>query len=315
MEKEILLPKKTITNPYKFQESKYSLVYDEPKLDDENYLKTLISQYRNEVSLLKQYISLINTEIRKNLNIETPSIEDAFKAALSEVSTDPLDENIINSWMSRLMNVEYVNPLIILYNTHINNLEGEISNLNKMMKNYEKKISNLITENKSIRDELEVRNNEFKNFLSVKIDNETGESNAVIDREYVMKLEERINTLSRENDILALNYHKAKKESFNMKYNSNETIKNANEKILSYDTLYMQYQDLCNKYDLLFHENQTNNQKLLELSENENKFSIENQNLKNEIDDYKNKVDKLNIEINYYKDLADKLSKPNSNDI
>ena len=280
------------------------------QIDQSNkYINDLINQYRTENTFLKKYIERINTEIRKNLNIQIPSLDEGFASLTSMKGEEfpTLDQNVLNEWLNRLINVEYINPLFGLYDTHIQNLENELIYTKNIVKNYDSKISDLINENNSLRQALEVRNNEFKSFLEIKV-NDPNEGDVVMDREYVLKLEDRCNVLSKENDILAENYVNLQKDNLNFKQEANNTIQNNFDKISGFDNLYQNYLNLQNNYEILMNKNQTNELKMFEFADKNNKLEIENENIKNKIEQQNKIIVDLNSKIEIYKNLIDKMN-------
>ena len=280
------------------------------QIDQSNkYINDLINQYRTENTFLKKYIERINTEIRKNLNIQVPSLDEGFASLTSMKGEEfpTLDQNVLNEWLNRLINVEYINPLFGLYDTHIQNLENELIYTKNIVKNYDSKISDLINENNSLRQALEVRNNEFKSFLEIKV-NDPNEGDVVMDREYVLKLEDRCNVLSKENDILAENYVNLQKDNLNFKQEANNTIQNNFDKISGFDNLYQNYIYLQNNYEILMNKNQTNELKMFEFADKNNKLEIENENIKNKIEQQNKIIVDLNSKIEIYKNLIDKMN-------
>jgi hypothetical protein len=280
------------------------------QIDQSNkYINDLINQYRTENTFLKKYIERINTEIRKNLNIQVPSLDEGFASLTSMKGEEfpTLDQNVLNEWLNRLINVEYINPLFGLYDTHIQNLENELIYTKNIVKNYDSKISDLINENNSLRQALEVRNNEFKSFLEIKV-NDPNEGDVVMDREYVLKLEDRCNVLSKENDILAENYVNLQKDNLNFKQEANNTIQNNFDKINGFDNLYQNYLNLQNNYEILMNKNQTNELKMFEFADKNNKLEIENENIKNKIEQQNKIIVDLNSKIEIYKNLIDKMN-------
>ena len=280
------------------------------QIDQSNkYINDLINQYRTENTFLKKYIERINTEIRKNLNIQVPSLDEGFASLTSMKGEEfpTLGQNVLNEWLNRLINVEYINPLFGLYDTHIQNLENELIYTKNIVKNYDSKISDLINENNSLRQALEVRNNEFKSFLEIKV-NDPNEGDVVMDREYVLKLEDRCNVLSKENDILAENYVNLQKDNLSFKQEANNTIQNNFDKINGFDNLYQNYLNLQNNYEILMNKNQTNELKMFEFADKNNKLEIENENIKNKIEQQNKIIVDLNSKIEIYKNLIDKMN-------
>lgn len=265
----------------------------EVPIDQANdYLKRLTEQFRKEIILLKKYISRINTEIRRNLNLEIPSFEEAFQKTVS--GNSPIDTEILNEWMNQMINVEYINPLFGLYDVHIKNLEEEISQLKQQTRKYDPQIADLVNENKTLRQSLTVVNQEFQDFLSVKIQPGNEKSNVVIDHDYMVQLEQRSALLSRENEILLRNYQNVQKENYELALNTNDRLRNYNEKAETYDQLNQAYQELMGQYNMINDIAQTNEAKMIELAEKVNKLEIENEFLKSDNDQYKSEIRSIN---------------------
>ena len=304
-------------NPFKLPFSQtMTLVSPSPQqdvpIDQANtYLQSLLAQYRNEISLLKKYIYRLNTEIRKNLNIQIPSLDEGFKSSLNQSSA--LDQNVLNEWLNRLINIDYINPLLSLYDTHIQNLENELQYNKSLLKKYDTQIADLVNENNNLRQTLEVRNNEFANYLSIKTSAPDGENNIVIDREYMLKLEERCNLLSKENEILAINYHNLQKELYELKLNTNENFRNNNEKAEAYDHLYQMYVEVSGNLEEISQRAKTNEIKMFEMADKANKFEIENENLSSQIEELKHQITTLNESNNFYKNLIEKINTNSDN--
>jgi hypothetical protein len=255
---------------------------------------SLVSKYQKEISFLKNYIQKINTHIiRKKLNMEIiPSLEEGFALFSEKIKNgedhSKLFEDTINEWMNRLFNVNYINPLITLYENYIQNLEEELKKSKEMNKKYENNIVKLVNENNNLRNNLIIKEEELKNFLEVR--NESGDSSSLIimDRDYIMKVEERNQLLSKENEILLINYNKLQNEFMQSKsgigFNSNEF----ND--MKYQKLNQNFLKMENDYKILLGQKDINQKKLIEISEKNNDLEIENINLKKEIEIYKSKL-------------------------
>lgn len=299
----------TSVNPFRI--SFTNQAQEAPKLEvpidqANDYLKRLIEQFRREIILLKKYICRINTEIRKNLNIEIPSFEEAFQKTVS--GNTPIDSELLNEWMNQMINVEYINPLFGLYDVHIKNLEDEISQLKQQMRKYDSQISDFINENKTLRQSLTVCNQEFQNFLSVKIQSGNEKSNVVIDHDYMVQLKQRSALLSKENEIVIRNYQNVQKENYELTLNTNDKLRNYNEKAETYDQLNQAYQELMNQYNMINDIAQTNEVKMLEQADKANRFEIENDLLKSENDQFKAELRSINEANAFYKQYLDKLN-------
>ena len=268
------------------------------KEPEEEIISSLSSKYKNEILVLKKYIQKMNLQIRNHLNMEIlPSIEEGF--GLFSEKTKPEDKNLeklgdkINEWLNKILNIEYIDPLITLYEKYISNLEDELKNAKKNNKNYENLISKLVNENNDLRNQIEICQDEMKTLLEIRNESDNGESMIIMDRDYIMKIEERNQLLSKENEILVVNYNKLQNEMIKFK---NDNFLNINEqKDKKYSELNQKYLHLFNEYNLLKGQFDINNKKVMEISDNNNNLEIDNQKLK-EI------VEKLEYELNTYKE-------------
>ena len=98
-----------------------------PNEKQEEIKSSVISQLKTEINSLKDYIKKMNLQIRKNVNLEIQlSIEESFayfsrKIKNGESTQDAL-QDLIHEWMNKLFNMDYINPLITLYENYIKNL-------------------------------------------------------------------------------------------------------------------------------------------------------------------------------------------------
>ena len=214
---------------------------------EEEYLQALNSQAKNEISALKQYIQKVNEQIRLQLRMEVlPSLEEKLVEYSTKIKNEKeLNEKCyesINDWLNKILNVDYIDPLINLYNRYIKSLEEELKNIKKMNKKYENTITTLVNENNDLRSQLLVNEEEMKNFLGIRNGGGDGSSMLVTDRDYILKLEERNQLLSKENEILYINYSKIQNELMQVKRGNNyNNYNDKNENDMKYNKLYQKY--------------------------------------------------------------------------
>ena len=299
------------TNPFKLSQivskSDPNQKIQPPIDQSSDYLNSLINQYTNEIYLLKRYIERINKEIRQNLNMEIPSIDEVI-SSISINENSAFDQNTLNQLINKIINVEYINPLLNLYDTHIQNLENELKLTKDILKKKDNQLSDLVNENNKLRIAFEQRNNEFKKFLEVKVNTNNSESIIVMDFEYVKKLEERNNKLSQENEILLNNYTNSQKELLEFKMKVNNTFQNNNNKALAYDELIGNYEMLKKSYDELIEINKVNQLKMFDLSDKVAQLESENNDLKDKEEMFNQQIMQLEGSLKFYKDFADKLN-------
>ena len=222
------------------------ILKDKNRKLEEEYRIALNSQSRNEISTLKQYIQKMNEQIRLQLRMEVlPSFEEKLIEYSKKINNEKeLNEKCyesINDWLNKILNVDYINPLITLYERYIICLEEELKNTKKMNKNYENTITNLVNENNDLRSQLLVNEEEMKKFLGIRNEGGDGSSMLVTDRDYIMNLEERNQLLSKENEILYINYSKIQNELMQVKRGNNyNNYNDKNENDIKYNQLYQQ---------------------------------------------------------------------------
>jgi hypothetical protein len=185
----------------------------------------------------------MNEQIRLQLRMELfPSLEEKLVEFSKKINSEKeLNEKCyesINDWLNQILNVDYIDPLINLYDRYIKCLEEELKNSKKMNKKYENTITKLVNENNDLRSQLLVNEEEMKNFLGVRNGGGDGSGMLVTDRDYILKLEERNQLLSKENEILLVNYSKIKNELMQVKGGNNFNNKIEND--IRYIKLYEQ---------------------------------------------------------------------------
>jgi hypothetical protein len=263
---------------------------------EEEYLQALNSQAKNEISALKQYIQKMNEQIRLQLRMEVlPSLEEKLVEYSKKIKNEKeLNEKCyesINDWLNKILNVDYIDPLINLYNRYIKSLEEELKNIKKMNKKYENTITTLVNENNDLRSQLLVNEEEMKNFLGIRNGGGDGSSMLVTDRDYILKLEERNQLLSKENEILYINYSKIQNELMQVKRGNNyNNYNDKNENDMKYKKLYQKYlltekknKELQDQYNAIYkHQKDFENDYYALQNKNENILD-ENKNMRNSV--------------------------------
>ena len=269
-----------------------------PKEKEAQIRSSVISQLKTEIISLKDYIKKMNLQIRKNFNLEIQlSLEEGFAHISQKIKNGESDQNalqdLIHEWMNKIFNMDYINPLITLYENYIKNLENEIKNYENINKKNETLIMKLIGENNELRDRILATEEEMKNFLEIRNELGDGTSIIVMDREHVMKVEERNKLLSKENEILVVNYNKLQNELFQMK-NQNQIFGN-DERNLNYQKLNNDFIRMKNDNENLKEQNEIINKKILDVSNMNNILEVDNLKLKEDIN-------KMNYELNTFKE-------------
>ena len=284
-----------------------------PKEKEAEIKSSVISQLKTEISSLKEYIKKMNIQIRKNFNLEIQlSLEEGFVEITKKIKSGEKDQealqDLIRDWMNKLFNMDYINPLIILYENYIKNLENEIKNYENINKKNENIIMKLIGENNELRDRILATEEEMKNFIEIRNQMSDGSSIIIMDRDHVMKVEERNKLLSKENEILVVNYNKIQNELLQLK-NENQIFGNE-ERNLKYQKLNGEFIKMKNNNEELIEQRDIINKKMMEMSNVRNNLEIDNLKLKEVIS-------KMNYELNSYKEANERYENllKNNNEI
>ena len=280
---------------------------------EEEYLQALNSQAKNEISALKQYIQKMNEQIRLQLRMEVlPSLEEKLVEYSTKIKNEKeLNEKCyesINDWLNKILNVDYIDPLINLYNRYIKSLEEELKNIKKMNKKYENTITTLVNENNDLRSQLLVNEEEMKNFFGIRNGGGDGSSMLVTDRDYILKLEERNQLLSKENEILYINYSKIQNELMQVKRGNNyNNYNDKNENDMKYKKLYQKYlltekknKELQDQYNAIYKHQKDFENDYYALQNQKENILDENKNMRNSvvaIDQILNNQNKFNKNI------------------
>lgn len=291
-----------------------SLISNSSYLDHNNdFIKLLLEKHKNEILVLKSYINRLNKEIRKGMNIEVPLLGCEPENEKNSFSSNNLESifKYFEESINRLMNPDYLNPILSIYDNHILNLENEIRHYKSLSSKYESTINELTKENKTIREDILLKNSEIKELLRTKLENDpsgNGLSLLPIDMDFIKSLEERNNLLSKENELLALNYQKVSKELFEFSNNYSEKHREYVEKISVYDTLLEEFKKLNSALDSYMLKNQISESKIYELSDSIAKVEIEKENLRLECEKFRTENQSL-IEANtFYKNYIQKIN-------
>ena len=284
------------TNPFIFNMNLKELEKNKMKIEKENeneYLSAINLKNKNEILALKNYIQKMNSLIRKEMNMEIPSLEEGFEYFSKKIKEgeehSEIFQDTINEWINKILNVDYFNPLILLYDNYIKNLEDELKNSKEKIKKYENIINKLVNENNELRNQVQISEEELKNFLEIR--NENLDSMIIMDRDYMIKLEERNKLLSKENEILIVNFNRIQNELIQMKNNNGNMSNIQND--MKYKNLNEKYLKLNNEYKDLQGQYNITNQKLFEFADKNNKLENDKFILENKNDNFKPNDDNL----------------------
>lgn len=274
--------------------------------NDDDYIKFTIDKFKNEISELKSYIFRLNKEIRKKLEIEIPILDDLQLKIHPESDPNEKFSEVLKYFkesFERLLNPDYLNPIFSYYDSNINEIENELNLHKNLSSKYETRINELTKENTKLRESLLIKSNEMKELLKSKIEN-----NSVIpmDEEFFRFLEERNNLLSKENEILAVNYQKVSKELFDFSLNYSEKHKESLQKIEIYDKLETEFKKLTVILEDIMTKNKIYERKFSELTEELTRIEIEKNNYKILCDKFRSDNDNLTEANSFYKNFIEK---------
>jgi uncharacterized protein YjfI (DUF2170 family) len=265
-----------------------------------DFIRGLTDRYKKEIDMLKCYINKINKEVRKRLDIEIP--------LLTEELTKEEDMNeflkLFNDAFMRLQNPEYINPLFKLYDDHIGNMEVELKQYKLLCTKYESQITDLTKENNNLRENLMIKTNEFKDLLRVRVEGKI----MIYDEEYIKQVDVRNDLLSRENEILLLNYQNLSKEFTNFQSLYTDTHKEHLDKIALYDTISDELHRVNTVLDNAIYRAQVNENKVLELTGVISKLELERPNLIGQIEHLRSDNTSLTEAVDFYKNYINKLN-------
>lgn len=285
------------------------------KLDYKNeIIKQISSKYQTEISDLKGYIIKLNNEVRKSNTGEEIIFPDVSsyineistymniskidKKKLSSIDLPVIDELmkyiedlllVFNRTVENMTNINYVSPIITLYEKRVHQLENELAENKQKQKRYETEISSLLNENSSLRNELFRQKSEIYRLISMKVINNKQE--VVYDEEFIKILDERSKLLSHENQSITVNFYSLLDEYNLYKSQVSQKFNEFNEKCQSYDDLNNELLVKKDEVDelkskLILAENQIyqciNDINILTIDKET--FQIENQRMKHDID-------------------------------
>jgi len=277
------------------------------------YLKIMIEKFRDEISILKNYINRINREIRKNLKIEIPLMEENRDPTIDIITKNKINDleslvNFFNESLNRLINPEYLNPIFSIYDNHILNLENELKHYKILCSKHESEISELIKENNSLRDEILIKSDEMKDLLQMKVTSEANSTKMPLDLNFIKSLEDRNNLLSKENEILAMNYQKVSKDLLDFSLEYSEKHKDNLEKIAIFDKVNEELIRINSCLDRSILKNQVTESKVYELTEVITRIEIEKENFKLEVERLRTENHSLNEANLFYKNYIHKIN-------
>lgn len=285
------------------------------KLDYKNeIIKQISSKYQTEISDLKGYIIKLNNEVRKSNTGEEIIFPDVSsyineistymniskidKKKLSSIDLPVIDELmkyiedlllVFNRTVENMTNINYVSPIITLYEKRVHQLENELAENKQKQKRYETEISSLLNENSSLRNELLRQKSEIYRLISMKVINNKQE--VVYDEEFIKILDERSKLLSHENQSITVNFYSLLDEYNLYKSQVSQKFNEFNEKCQLYDDLNNELLVKKDEVDelkskLILAENQIYQciNDINKLTIDKETFQIENQRMKHDID-------------------------------
>ena len=138
------------------------------------------------------------------------------------------------------------------------------------------------------------------------------------DEDYIKDMETRNNLLSRENEILAVNFQQVSKNLHDYQLNYNDKYKESVEKILQFDQVNSELYKTKEVLDKVILKSQYSDQKVNEMIEKLAKVEFFNEGLVYENERLNNEISNLNSTIAMYKnlvtDVVDKMPILNNQD-
>lgn len=224
-------------------------------------IKLLIDRYQREIKDLKSYIHQLNCEIRKSslCNFNFPEIplsemnnktEHLFPTNFDFKQSNEEDFKKLTKKFSdlldRFMDPEYLNPIFVIYKERVGLLENENEKLRHKIKSLETKLVDYANENNDIREMNILYKEELRKILSSKVEKNDGK--VIYSEEYIVQLEDRNSLLSRENELLSINYQKITKEYYDFKSLFNSKFTECSEKLAQYNILYKEYEEVSRAF-------------------------------------------------------------------
>jgi chromosome segregation ATPase len=280
--------------------NEFNNIFHENADFNNEFIRNLTDRYKKEIDMLKNYIHKVNKEIRKQLNIEIPALTEEL------TKEENMNEflNLLNEAFKRLQNPEYVNPLFKLYEDHINNLEAELGKYKQLCTKYETQITEFTKENSSLRDNLILKTNEQIDLLKVR----SSGGKMIYDEEYIKQVDMRNDLLSRENEILLLNYQNLTNEFNNFNNLYADKHKESLEKIALYDTISDELHRVNTVLDNAMYRAQINENKTMELSEAVSRLEMEKTNLVSQVESLRSDNKNLIEAVDFYKNYINKIN-------
>lgn len=264
-------------------------------------INNLPKKLEKEFKHLKNINERLTKELKKCqylLGIEAPSIEDIY---LGE--NDKTEE--FQELLSIMNSSYYMSPLLLAYDDHFYNVEKELKAAHMEISRLHENMRQLQIENNKLSDNLELKIREYSKLIAKIISNSDILTNYQEERQ---ELQERCNLLTEENQMLLeqVTLLKSHYDTFNKDYS--EKVDDAERKITVYDSLNFKYEKVCKS--IMEYEK---NNKFLEskIREKERTLGIIEEKRKSEVKELhklRTEHSLMSQEVNYYKDQVEKLS-------
>lgn len=251
------------------EEEKNQEIFVAHRLDHSNSaIKLLVERYQREIKDLKSYIQKLNFEIRKSsLNSAINFPEIPIKNNSDEISNKLLynvDGNIkkifkdnndeeytkiikkFNDLIDRFIAPDYLNPIFKIYEERIELIDKDNETLKAKIRSLESRLIDYVNENSNLRENNLLLKSELKKVLNTKVENNEGK--IVYNEEYISQLEDRNNLLSRENELITINYQKITKEYFDFKTIFNSKFQECSAKLSQYNVLLSEYEEMSKAF-------------------------------------------------------------------
>ena len=262
---------------------------------------------------MKNINNRLSKELKKCqflMGMEPPQLEDVYLG--ENEKTEEFEEllNIMNSSY-------YMSPLLLAYDDHFYNVEKELKSSHLEVSRLHENMRQLEVENAKLSDNLELKIREYSKLVAKTIQNSDILTDFQVEK---AEMDDRLHLLTEENQMLLeqVTLLKQHYDTFNTDYS--QKVEDAERKIASYDSLNLKFTKSYN--DLI--EYQKNNQflenkikekeRILGMVEEKrksevkelNKLRTEHAMMQQEVNYYKDQVDKQNYRINQDQTAIDK---------
>lgn len=232
------------------------------------------------------------------MGIEAPTMEDIY---LGEHEKSEEFEELLN-----IMNSSYyMSPLLLAYDDHFYNVEKELKAAHMEMARLHENMRQLELENAKLSDNLELKIREYSKLVAKTIQNSDILNDFQIEK---AELDERCYLLTEENQMLLeqVTLLKQHYDTFNKDYV--DKVEDAERKIVSYDSLNAQFEKTHKELLDFQKNNQFLETKVREKARTLGMIEEKRKSEVKELNKLRTEHSLMQQEVNYYKDQVDRLN-------